>query len=154
MNKTRTAALALAPLLAAGIILAGALSAGRPAPAVAAPKAAVAAATAVPGSDICAGGVPCLSMQDQSSTVQSDLILYDKNGAPIFWCLNAGGCWVGNDKLGVTGFNPATHGYALSVYLSNDATGTHGQVVIDGQVFTAKDITYLHALERLHPTPR
>jgi len=37
-------------------------------------------------------------------------------------------------------------GLTEAVYLTVDAAG-HGEVVIGGQVLTAKDIRYLHALE-------
>lgn len=83
----------------------------------------------------------CAAWQDTStSQVVQDLELFDRNGAPIWWCNNAGGCWVGNDKMGVTGASV----FDLAAYLST-TDGTHGELVIDGQVLTGKDIAWIHA---------
>src|SRR5712691_9720753 len=52
----------------------------------------------------CPVGQPCVIWQDTNTTGgQQDIELIDHLGSPIFWCDNTGGCWVRNDKLGVTG---------------------------------------------------
>jgi hypothetical protein len=54
---------------------------------------------------------------------------------------NVGGCWVGNDRLSVTGssvFNQAA-------YLST-TNGTNGELVIDGQVLNGPDIAFIACL--------
>lgn len=104
-----------------------------------------AARTAGPVTVACqAGRSPaCVAWQDHTRTrVVVDLELSDHAGAPIWWCLNAGGCWVGNDRSGVTGRNPRD----LAAYLQAP-DGVHGVLVLDGQVFTAADLRFVACLK-------
>lgn len=86
----------------------------------------------------------CAGWQDTNttSTVYQDLELLDHNGAPIWWCNNAGGCWTGNDKLGVTGASV----FDEVIYMVSP-DGVHGALVIDGKMLTARDIRMLHRME-------
>jgi hypothetical protein len=86
---------------------------------------------------------PCVAWQDTSaSRVVQDFELLDRNGAPVFWCNNTGGCWVGNDRLGVTGSSVFDEGAYLTVL-----PGGKGALVLGRQVLTGQDIARLHALE-------
>ena len=102
----------------------------------------VSAATPTPVTK-CPVGATCVSWKDtNSSTVQQDIELFNHAGDPVFWCNNAGGCWVGNDKFGVTGSNTAT----LAAYLST-TNGTNGQLVIDGKSLTGPGIEFITCLD-------
>ncbi len=101
----------------------------------------VSAATPTPVTR-CPVGATCVTWQDtNTSTVQQDIELLNHGGDPVFWCNNAGGCWVGNDKVGVTGSNTAT----IAAYLST-TNGTNGQLVIDGKALTGSDIGFITCL--------
>jgi len=90
----------------------------------------------------CPVGATCVTWQDTNTTgTQQDIELNDHLGNPIFWCNNLGGCWVGNDRLGVTGSSV----FNLAAYLST-TNGTNGELVIDGQVLTGPDITFVDCL--------
>lgn len=85
----------------------------------------------------------CAGWQDtNAATVVQDLLLTDHNGAPIWWCNNAGGCWVGNDRLGVTGASV----FDQAIYMST-TDGVHGQLVIGGHALTEQDLRFLLCLE-------
>jgi hypothetical protein len=102
----------------------------------------VSAATPTPVTK-CPVGATCVSWKDtNSSTVQQDIELFNHAGDPVFWCNNAGGCWVGNDKFGVTGSNTAT----LAAYLST-TNGSNGQLVIDGKSLTGPGIEFITCLD-------
>lgn len=90
----------------------------------------------------CPVGATCVTWQDTNTTgVQQDIELNDHLSNPIFWCNNSGGCWVGNDRLGVTGSSV----FNLAAYLST-TNGTNGELVIDGQVLTGPDIAFVNCL--------
>ncbi len=90
----------------------------------------------------CPVGATCVTWQDTNTTgVQQDIELLDHAGSPIFWCNKSGGCWVGNDRLGVTGSSV----FNLAAYLST-TNGTNGELVIDGQVLTGPDIKFVTCL--------
>jgi hypothetical protein len=90
----------------------------------------------------CPVGATCVSWQDTNATgVQQDIELFDHLSNPIFWCNNSGGCWVGNDRLGVTGSSV----FNLAAYLST-TNGTNGELVIDGQALTGPDIQFVTCL--------
>ena len=90
----------------------------------------------------CPVGATCVTWQDTNTTgTQQDIELNDHLGNPIFWCNNNGGCWVGNDRLGVTGSSV----FNLAAYLST-TNGTNGQLVIDGKSLTAPDVTFINCL--------
>jgi hypothetical protein len=90
----------------------------------------------------CPVGATCVTWQDTNTTgSQKDIELLDHTGSPIFWCDNSGGCWVRNDKLGVTGSSV----FNLAAYLST-TNGTNGELVIDGQVLTGPDIAFVNCL--------
>lgn len=93
----------------------------------------------------CAAGTSpaCASWQDMnSSKVVQDLELTDHTGAPIWWCLNAGGCWVGNDRLGVTGSSVYNEAAYLAV-----RNGRFGELVLGRQVLTSRSIRFLICLQ-------
>ena len=91
----------------------------------------------------CPVGQPCVIWQDTNTTGgQQDIELIDHLGSPIFWCDNTGGCWVRNDKLGVTGSSV----FNLAAYLST-TNGTNGELVLDGQVLTGSDIKFVNCLD-------
>jgi hypothetical protein len=91
----------------------------------------------------CPVGATCVTWEDtNSSTVQQDIELLNHVGDPVFWCNNAGGCWVGNDKFGVTGSNTSTK----AAYLST-TNGTNGQLVIDGKSLTGSGIGFINCLK-------
>lgn len=90
----------------------------------------------------CPVGATCVTWQDTNTTgVQQDIQLNDHLGNPIFWCNNSVDCWVGNDRLGVTGSSV----FNLAAYLST-TNGTNGELVIDGQVLTGPDIAFVNCL--------
>jgi hypothetical protein len=92
----------------------------------------------------CPAGNPCVAWHDSGrGGLQQDIILYDHQGAPIWWCNNAGGCWAGNDRLGVTGASP----FDDAAYLTT-SDGVHGELVIDGQKLDGKDIAFLVCLNK------
>jgi hypothetical protein len=91
----------------------------------------------------CPVGATCVTWKDtNASTVQQDIELINHAGIPVFWCNNAGGCWVGDDKFGVTGSNTAT----LAAYLST-TNGTNGELVIDGKALTGPGIGFITCLD-------
>src|SRR5260221_186790 len=91
----------------------------------------------------CPVGATCVTLQDTNTAgSQKDIELRDHTGSLIFWCDNSGGCWVRNDKLGVTGSSV----FNLAAYLST-TNGTNGELVIDGQVLTGPDITFIACLD-------
>jgi hypothetical protein len=91
----------------------------------------------------CPVGATCVTWQDTNATgVQQDIQLNDHLGNPIFWCNNSDDCWVGNDRLGVTGSSV----FNLAAYLST-TNGTNGELVIDGQVLTGPDIAFVNCLK-------
>lgn len=135
--RERLAWLLMTAVTVAGTATACSHSAGADLPARAARPAAGVTATQCP-----AGQSPaCAAWQDTNTSgpVVQDLLLLDHNGSPIYWCNNAGGCWVGNDRMGVTGSSVTDQ----AAYLST-TNGTNGELVIDGQVITAKDIEWIH----------
>lgn len=93
----------------------------------------------------CPAGVSpaCASWQDTNTRkVVQDLELFDHNKAPIWWCNNAGGCWVGSDRMGVTGksvFDNAAYLFAPD--------GVHGVLVLDGKTLTSKLVLFLACLD-------
>lgn len=90
----------------------------------------------------CPVGATCVTWEDtNSSTVQQDIELLNHAGDPVSWCNNAGGCWVGNDKYGVTGSSTST----LAAYLST-TNGTNGQLVVDGKSLTGPGIGFISCL--------
>ena len=92
----------------------------------------------------CPAGVSpaCAGWQDTNGkTLVQDLVLTDHNGAPVWWINDAGGMWVGNDRLGVTGKSVYDHAAYLAV-----PDGIHGQVVIGGRVLTAAGIRLVNCL--------
>lgn len=90
----------------------------------------------------CPVGATCVTWHDTNTTgVQQDIQLNDHLGNPIFWCNNSHDCWVGNDRLGVTGSSV----FNLAAYLST-TNGTNGELVIDGQVLTGPDIAFVNCL--------
>lgn len=94
---------------------------------------------------LCPIGSTCVTWQDQDSArVQQDLLLEDRNGSPVWWCNNAGGCWVGDDKLGVTGASV----YDNAAYLAVSSNGVNGKLVIDGVTLDARDIAFLVCLNK------
>src|SRR5215813_9714492 len=72
----------------------------------------------------CPAGSPCVTWQDTATSgVQPDLLLKDHLGNEVWLCLNAGGCWVENDLMGVTGHDPNNR----VAYLSPTADRLHGE---------------------------
>lgn len=133
--RERIAWLLVTGLAVAGVVIAAhePAAAARPAPA------------GVPVLQCPPGQSPaCAAWQDQNSgQVVQDLLLQDRNGAPVWWVNNAGGMWVGNDRLGVTGASV----FDQAAYLST-SDGSHGVLVVDGQELTGNDISFVICLNR------
>ena len=112
---------------------------------LAAAVAVIACTTTHPAAATTTEPVPVVWQDQNTTTCAPDLTLLDHNAAPIWWVLNCGGMWVGDDKLGITGPDVTSQ----IVYLT-PAGG--GEVVVNGQTLTAGDIRMLHRLEAAHLT--